>query len=65
MLLFLNNDVRSEFHLLPLDRQREIIETASRLESEGKTITVLFVDRIDAETSEISIRVDEQSNEPA
>ena len=62
MIEFLNAQVREEFHLLPLERQRSILESAERLAKFGQVIKVLYVDRINETQSELSIRIDQKFN---
>lgn len=50
MLAFLSPEIQMEFHRLPLERQRDVIQAA-----EGTSLLVLFVD---SETLEIAVRVD-------
>lgn len=57
---FLNSDVRQEFHLLTLDRQREFIQLSESFAKKGKALTIIFVDRIDDKTSEVFVRLDEE-----
>lgn len=57
MIYFLNGDVRAEFHLLTLDKQRAMMDFADELNVKAKKLTVLFVDSIG---SEISIRIDDK-----
>jgi len=59
MIHFLSGDVRTEFHLLPIDRQQDIMSCAENLSSKGKKITILYVDSIN---SEICIRIDDDQD---
>jgi len=56
MITFLTEEVRTQYHLLGLDLQREIQLLADHLLGENKSITILFAD---ATYSEVSIRIDE------
>lgn len=58
MISFLNQDVREEFHLLPLDSQRSIQEAAEFVSRLGKTLIVLFIDQRSG-APEITLRIDE------
>ena len=58
MIKFLTEEIRIQFHRLPLDRQREVMIQADGLFLlEGKSLTVLFAD---AETLELTVRVEEK-----
>lgn len=59
MISYLTEEVRTQFHLLPVAIQIEINEADARFSGIGKSIKILFVD---AESSEISIRIDSQLN---
>lgn len=59
MIRFLTEEIRVQFHLLPLERQRQIHLQADSLLEQGKSLTVLFAC---AETSELSVRIDEEFN---
>lgn len=65
MISFLNDQVRTEFHLLPLDRQKHLLDTAESLQKSGQGITVLFVDRINEKISELTVRIDQKFNHTA
>lgn len=58
MIKFLTEEIRVQFHLLSLERQRGIMNHARDLLGEGKTLTVTFAD---SETSELSVRIDDES----
>ncbi len=60
MIKFLNEAIRAEFHLLPIDRQKELTDSAEHFEGRGMDVTVLYVDRIDTKVSEITIRIDQK-----
>lgn len=62
MIEFLNEDVRTAFHCLSVDRQREIQGQADREAAFGRKLTVLYVELTDSGELEISIRIDKQSN---
>jgi len=64
VIRFLNDAVRGEFHLLPLDRQKEITDSAEHFGKKGMIITVLHVYRVTEKISEIAIRIDPQFNHP-
>lgn len=57
MISFITEEIRAQFHQLPLERQREIIRAAEDIFPQGKTVTVVFAD---AETLEIAIRINEE-----
>lgn len=63
MLEFLNEEVRQEFHLLPLDRQRMFLGMADRLSHEGFRLKILMIDRLGTQSSEVSIRIYEKFDE--
>lgn len=62
MISFLNDQVRTEFHLLSIDQQRSFLSTAETLEKTDQTLTILFVDRINERTSEVTVRLDQKFN---
>ena len=51
MIEFISEDIREKFHLLPIDKQREIAGFAH-----GRIITLLFIDYYDG-ALEVSIRI--------
>jgi hypothetical protein len=59
MIDFLNEDVRSAFHLLPVDKQREWNEIAERYALRGQQLQILFVENGE-DGLEVSIRVNEK-----
>lgn len=61
MIRFLTEEIRIQFHLLPLERQRQIHLQADSLLEQGKTLTILFAC---AETSQIAVRIDEEFHPP-
>ena len=65
MIEFLNEAVRREFHLFPLDRQRGIQEWADYLEKKGQTLKVLCIEIITEKISEIAIRIDQKFDHSA
>lgn len=60
MIEFISEEVRAEFHLLPLDRQREIMSAAEYQFARGYVTTITWVEIISSTESEVSIRVDEK-----
>lgn len=54
MIEFLNEITRTNFHLLPIEKQMEVQKHAEYLVQFGKIIKVMFVD---PESSEVSIRI--------
>ena len=64
MIKFLNNDVRLSFHNLPLDRQRGLIEMAITFEKNKVHLMIEHVELITPKMSEVTIRIDEESNIP-
>lgn len=62
MIKFLNDSVRGDFHLLPIDTQKAFQIEAEYFDQREMTLTILFVD---PETSEVSVRVDKQLDDPA
>lgn len=65
MIEFLNEAVRQEFHLLPLDRQREFMGMGQALFRHDQTLVVLHVERISATTSEVTVRIDTKAHDRA
>lgn len=61
MLEFLNEDIRTRFHLLPIDEQMSLQDIADRCFSYGKVVTILFVD-VEPGSSETSIRINKKFN---
>ena len=61
MIDFLTEDVRTAFHLLPVDRQREWCEIAERYFIKGQQLQILFVEN-NEDGLEVSIRVNEKFN---
>lgn len=64
MIQFLNDDVRKEFHLLPIDRQQELLSLADLAAKRGQVITVLYAEG-SKKTSEITIRIDAEFDHSA
>lgn len=62
MIKFLNDQIRGDFHLLPVDTQKAFQIEAEYFADRAMTLTILFVD---PETSEVSVRVDKQFDDPA
>jgi hypothetical protein len=62
MLNFLNEDVRKEFHLLPLERQREFMKMSEGLRHYEQSLTILHVDHFGQGSSEVLIRLEAQYN---
>lgn len=60
MIEFLNERVRAEFHLLPLDRQKGIKDAADNFFDRGFVTTVLCVENLSPSSSEIAIRIDKK-----
>jgi hypothetical protein len=60
VIRFLNESVRAEFHLLPVDRQQEFQESGAHFASKGLRLTILYVERISDKVSEVSIRIDQK-----
>lgn len=65
MINFLNDEVRREFHLLSLEKQREFMHLGEQLRRTKQRLTVLYVERFSTTTSEITIRIDQEFNIPA
>ena len=57
MIEFISEEVRLQYHMLPIDKQADVEHAARTLLPQGKIVTVTFAD---AETSEVVIRVDEK-----
>lgn len=60
-LKFLNEAVRKEFHLLPVEKQTAIQDLSDRCEKGGSRVTVDYVEIFSATISEVAIRIDEES----
>lgn len=60
MLEFASEEVRTEFHLLPLDRQREVMQMAQAQFYKGFVTTVVWVDIISSRESEVMVRIDKK-----
>lgn len=60
MMDFFSEDVRTEFHLLPIDKQTEFTQLAERLWKKGMKLKIIWVDRISEKTSEVLIGIDEE-----
>lgn len=60
MIEFANEAVRTEFHLLPIDRQSEWHKIALDFARRGFLLTMFYVEQIDEKTSEVSIRIDKK-----
>lgn len=56
MLEFLNQSIREDFHLLPIDKQMEFQRMAERLFSLGESVKILYVDPRKNDL-EISVRI--------
>lgn len=59
MIDFLTNEVREEFHKLPIDKQREWNEISERYLLKGQVLQILFVED-GPEGLEVSIRVNKK-----
>lgn len=59
---FLNEDIRKEFHLLPLDKQRALTDCDERFAQKGFELHVVCVEIVDEVTSEISVRIYQKSH---
>jgi len=57
---FISEEVRAEFHLLPLDRQREVMQAAQAQFDRGFITTIVWVEIISSQESEVSIRINEK-----
>lgn len=64
MIEFLNEGVRTEFHKLPLDRQRELQETAKRFFARGFLMKIFYVEQFDAGKCEIVVRFEQHFLDP-
>ncbi len=64
MIEFLSEEVRTQFHLLPLDRQREVMEASQFQFDRGYVTTILWVEIISSTESEVAIRVDKKLDVP-
>lgn len=59
MIHFLNEQLRTEFHSLPVDTQLEYQDIAMKFYAQGSTLTVCCIERYgkEAEDLEIFIRI--------
>lgn len=62
MIKFSNEEVRQRFHELPLEKQSDWNAVAEMHFNRGFQLHILFVERDENGTLEISIRVDEKFN---
>lgn len=60
MIEFLNEEVRKEFHLLPVDRQKEFLDLGVAVARKGQVVRILCVERFGANQSEIAISIYEK-----
>lgn len=60
MISFLNNDVRTQFHTLPIDKQKEWMSIAEDYDDRGFDLKILYVERVSDKVLEVSIRLDEK-----
>lgn len=64
MIEYANEEVRAAFHALPIDKQRDWLRLAEIFLSKGKTLKLFHVESF-AGSLEITVRIDEQLNNPA
>lgn len=64
MIQFLDELVRTRFHSLSVDKQKEWSDIAEQFLKSGKFVTILFIGQDDKDGLEISIRVDRKFNDP-
>lgn len=57
MIKFLNDQVRGEFHLLPVDRQKAFHDEAQYFAGIGHILLILHVERFGDGTSEVTVRI--------
>lgn len=65
MIEFLNDSVRTDFHLLPVDRQKELTDFAEQVLKCGQVLKVLYVEKVNDKVLEVSIRIDKKFDNPA
>lgn len=56
-MIFLNESVRREFHLLPVERQKALTDCDDRFAERQLELEILMIEIIDSKTSEITVRV--------
>lgn len=61
MIRFLNEDIRTRFHCLPLEKQQDWETVAAAYEHKGFQLTVTFVEA-EGTTLEVSVRIDKEFN---
>lgn len=61
MISFLNEEIRTAFHLLPIETQQEYNDLAMKFAQSNQQLVVEEV-HLDGKVSEVSIRIDRQSN---
>lgn len=62
MIKFSSEAVRTAFHSLPLDKQREWQMIAERFLAKGKSLTIHFIEMDSHGRLEASIRIDDEFN---
>ena len=61
MIQFLNEDIRTRFHCLPLDRQNDWTTIAAVYEHRGFRLVITYIE-VDEQALEVSIRIDQESD---
>lgn len=59
VIKFLTEEIRTQFHLLPVEVQSNFQSDAEYFAARGMTLQILFAD---AETLEVSVRIDKELN---
>lgn len=56
-MTFLNEAVRREFHLLPVERQKALTDCDDRFAERELELKIMLIEIIDSKTSEITVQV--------
>lgn len=64
MIEFINEQIRGEFHLLPIEKQQEWLEFAEGQARHGFFVTILYIEN-NTNTLEVSIRIGRKFNHTA
>jgi len=59
MIHFLNEDIRTRFHCIPIERQRDWETVAAVYEHKGYRLMITFIEA-EGPTLEVSIRIDKE-----
>lgn len=59
MISFLNEDIRTRFHCLPIDRQEDWNTIAAVYEHRGFRLVITYIE-VDKDFLEVSVRIDKE-----